>query len=106
MERWLGKRQRMARKHRLMESWIGQYQGLPRWLGFVGWWLRQRNRVARRHGLLGRRLRLLPWGFRSLGLMETVMSPAISGIKPTSAIILAQSFPDGTLGLGPTEAFR
>ena len=50
-----------------------EYQRLPRRISFVGRWLWQRNGVAGRHGLLGRRLRLLPWGFRSLGLMETVM---------------------------------
>ena len=63
----------MARKHCLMESRIGEYQRLPRRISFVGRWLWQRNGVAGRHGLLGRRLRLLPWGFWSLGLMETVM---------------------------------
>jgi hypothetical protein len=56
----------------LLGSWIGEYQRFPRWLGFVGWWLRQRNGMAGRHGLMERRFRLLPWGSRSLGFMETV----------------------------------
>jgi len=72
LEQRLGKRERMAGKHRFLGSWIGEYQRFPRWLGFVGWWLRQRNGMAGRHGLMERRFRLLPWSSRSLGFMETV----------------------------------